>query len=94
MKNQIKSEAKKALLALYSPDVVKKGMARGERWIKAAYGNAGVEGYQDRLGESGSMDNLVSFFNFYCVEVRDHSDAKHTSNRDQFGIYNPDVRRK
>ena len=87
-KNLIKAEVKAELLKQFPEDIVKKGMARAERWISAAYSSAGIEGYQDRLDESADMAGLVSFFAYYCREaIQTQAPGAKTFNREAFGIY-------
>jgi hypothetical protein len=85
-KNELKAQVKTALLKSYPEDVVRKGIARGERWIKAAYGSSGIEGWQERLSEGGDTNDLIVFFSLYCSEVVNVKDDK-TFNKQTFGIY-------
>ena len=88
MKNEIKKQVVESLLKTFSKDIVKKGVGRAERWIKAAYGEIGVVGYKARLDESNDMEDMINFFYSYCHEAKTTQEpGAKTFNRESFGIY-------
>jgi len=89
--NPIANKLKKALVErlskTYSAEVVRKGVARGERWIAAAYGKANQAGWNSRFDEDGgNLDDLAGFFCSYCEEVK-RGENNHSFNRDAFGCH-------
>lgn len=80
--NLVKREVKLALEAKCSAEVVKKGIARGECWMRAAFGGANAEAY-------GQLDEPVKFFELYCNEVVSNLEtgSDRTMNKTTFGIY-------
>lgn len=81
MKNPIKAQVKAALLTQFDAETVRKGLARLERWQRAAYG---AVDYETHVQESG-LEGVTSTGAIYCREVL--SGAERTFNRDTFGIY-------
>lgn len=78
-----RKEVKAALLAKGFPeDVVRKGIARCERWQRAAYGEVDWETYSAENQGLGEDDTPGAF---YCREVQSGVEA--TANKTQFGIY-------
>lgn len=83
MRNPFKAQIKAALLARhFAAETVRKGMSRGERWMKAAYGDAD---YTTLLAEAGGLDGAVQTMAIYCREVDEGNER--TFNRETFGIY-------
>jgi hypothetical protein len=79
-RNPIKAQVKQALLAAgLSEDIVRKGMQRGERWMRAAYGDAD---YETLRAES---PDLVAWFTGYCNEAAKDGGKGATFNRQSFG---------
>lgn len=81
-RNPIKAKIKEELLKTYPEEVVRKGMARGERWMRAAYGAVDYQCWVDESGEDGVMMNMA----IYCGEVAEGNNDQ-TFNKKTFGIY-------
>ena len=86
MKNELKDQVKEGLKKEFSDEVVAKGILRGERWMAAAYGYAGINGWQERFDECGGLQALILFFQGYCKEIKStQKPGDSTFNRKNFG---------
>jgi len=92
MADAIKAKIKAQLQGKYPDDVLKKALARTERWQKAAYGSKDWSSHQDESG----YDNLVGTVELYADEITKEQAGKTgpTANQSQFGIWSPNVRNR